>query len=458
MPQLATLLEEVDLGLINWPTTMLGELTIKRTIEQEYQRLSGGTGTLGPPAGPVQAGSYGGQYQLYAKGAIYWSSQWGAHGLYGDIAKKYQELGAESGFLGYPVTPVLTTSIGREYAIFEHGVIFDVPSLMTSPEFKSDKVSAVEIHGSILAKYRELHAYDGFLGYPTTDEHDTGDGVGRFSRFQHGAVYWSPATGPHEVHGAIASKYDQLWGPTGILGYPITDETKTPDTVGRYNHFQHGSIYWTPTTGAHEVHGAIREQWKASGWEKGPLGYPTSDEFTIPGTNGRRSVFERGAIDWYPGKGATTVAHSYDLKALDWCYTLDPTSKWITFKAVVGNAGTTTVTGVGEVVIGVSYGSIIAEKEQAIPSGFSLAPGETAVIGGVAVPFATDVTYSWLEYRFNIHGEPFVSFCDAGFLEDLKAGKNNNGRTFFLSRSGADVGDPKGPQNGAWILANGKTG
>ena len=46
----------------------------------------------------------------------------------------------------------------------------------------------------------------------------------------------------------------------GFLHYPVTDETGTPDGVGRFNHFEGGSIYWTPGTGAKEVHGAIRDQ------------------------------------------------------------------------------------------------------------------------------------------------------------------------------------------------------
>ncbi|GAB16036.1 hypothetical protein ARGLB_105_00010, partial [Arthrobacter globiformis NBRC 12137] len=44
-----------------------------------------------------------------------------------------------------------------------------------------------------------------------------------------------------------------------------------------YSHFSGSggaSIYWSPKTGAHEVHGAIRAKWAALGWEKGPLGYP----------------------------------------------------------------------------------------------------------------------------------------------------------------------------------------
>jgi len=39
-----------------------------------------------------------------------------------------------------------------------------------------------------------------FLGYPLSDELGT-PGPGRFSRFQHGAIYWTPTTGPKEVAG-----------------------------------------------------------------------------------------------------------------------------------------------------------------------------------------------------------------------------------------------------------------
>jgi uncharacterized protein with LGFP repeats len=50
------------------------------------------------------------------------------------------------------------------------------------------------------------------------------------------------------------------------MGYPTTDELSTPDGIGRYNHFDKaGSIYWTPGTGAHEVYGAIRQRWSALG-------------------------------------------------------------------------------------------------------------------------------------------------------------------------------------------------
>ena len=46
--------------------------------------------------------------------------------------------------------------------------------------------------------------------------------------------------------------------------------------------------------GAQEVHGAIRDKWASLQWERGPLGYPMSDEYQW-GVY-RRSNFERGFI------------------------------------------------------------------------------------------------------------------------------------------------------------------
>ena len=118
------------------------------------------------------------------------------------------------------------------------------------------------------------------------------------------SVYWSPATGAHIVLGAILATWDRYSRERGLLGYPLTDELGTPDGVGRYNHFSGagGSIYWTPSTGAHEVHGAIMSKWASLGWERSFLGYPISDEYTIPG--GRRSDFQYGYITWNATTGA----------------------------------------------------------------------------------------------------------------------------------------------------------
>ena len=127
-------------------------------------------------------------------------------------------------------------------------------------------------------------------------------GRGRVRDFDHASIYWSPEHGAFEVHGDIRIKYGRLGGHNGFLGYPVTDELGCPDGRGRFNHFEGGSIYWTPERGAWEVHGDIRGMWSSMGWETSWLGYPVSDEFDIPG--GRASQFEHGRIDWTPSGGA----------------------------------------------------------------------------------------------------------------------------------------------------------
>ena len=117
----------------------------------------------------------------------------------------------------------------------------------------------------------------GFPGNPVGEVVELTDGWMR--SFQNCDIYYRPESGAHEVEGDIRAKYNNLKGATGPLGFPITDETAAPDGVGRYNHFQHGSIYWTPRTGPMMVRAAIRHVWAGSGWELGPFGYPVADEY-----------------------------------------------------------------------------------------------------------------------------------------------------------------------------------
>ena len=143
------------------------------------------------------------------------------------------------------------------------------------------------------------------LGSPVSGELPTPDRAGRYRHYQQGSVYWTPRTGARAVSGAIRQTWAAHRWEAGPLGYPLTDERATPDGVGRYNHFERGSVYWTPATGAHEVRGAIRDRWASLGWETSSLRYPTSDEYDVPG--GRASEFQGGRIVWDRTTGATTV-------------------------------------------------------------------------------------------------------------------------------------------------------
>ncbi len=210
----------------------------------------------------------------------------------GEIGVRYDALGGAAGLLGEPLTGEVRTPNGRgAYVSFQRGGIWWSP-----------QSGAREVHGSILAEWGRTGWENGSLGFPVTDETRTPDGRGAYNVFQGGSVYWSPATGAREVHGMIRDAYAWSGWENGVLGFPVTSEVRTPNGRGAYNVFQGGSIYWSPATGAHVVHGAIRDAWAAQGWESGALGFPISSEFDIPG--GKRVNFQRGYIEWNGARGA----------------------------------------------------------------------------------------------------------------------------------------------------------
>ncbi len=207
----------------------------------------------------------------------------------GAILGHYTALGGTGGFLGAPLTSEQGTpnGLGR-YNHFVGGSIYWTPAQ-----------GAWSVRGAIRGTWAEMGWESSLLGFPLSDEHPLQ--AGAFSSFQGGSIHWSPATGAHETHGAIGVAWGALGYENGPLGYPVTNETPTPARPGAFNHFTGGSVYWSPATGAHEVVGAIRATWASMGWENSALGFPTSDEYAIPG--GRRSDFQGGSLTWTPTGG-----------------------------------------------------------------------------------------------------------------------------------------------------------
>jgi len=148
----------------------------------------------------------------------------------------------------------------------------------------------------------------------------------------------SPVTGIKRGY-SIAEKYANYGGALGILGTPVSDETRVPDQRGGlFQEFRgtlfgmtsmntsvmddhdaqiptcsvpkgkttvvNSSVYWSRQTYANVVQGEIRDYWLKLGGTKSKLGYPTADETYTPDHLGRKSSFEHGEIWWYPGKGA----------------------------------------------------------------------------------------------------------------------------------------------------------
>jgi uncharacterized protein with LGFP repeats len=140
------------------------------------------------------------------------------------------------------------------------------------------------------------------FGYPTTDE-TSRDNIGVFNHFQGGSIYWSPPSGIHWVVNGIRAVYLSTDAERGMFGYPTTDETSR-DNIGVFNHFQGGSIYWSPPSGIHYVINGIAGHYRALNAELSYLGYPTSNEYGIPG--GARTDFQHGTITWTATTGQIT--------------------------------------------------------------------------------------------------------------------------------------------------------
>jgi LGFP repeat len=147
---------------------------------------------------------------------------------------------------------------------------------------------------------------------PTGPIHSSGLGGGRRLFWQEWAgdraIYLErPADVALAVDAPIYAEYQKLSGLGGFLGRPIGDTRRVPDGRGSFHEFEGGTMYATPTTGAHEVHGLIRERWLKRGGPASNLGYPTSSELAELADGGRVNTFEHGDIYFWPDTGVVDL-------------------------------------------------------------------------------------------------------------------------------------------------------
>lgn len=158
--------------------------------------------------------------------------------------------------------------------------------------------------GPVLEAERKIQAKFDALGGAAALGEPTDKQLGSVWTFPNGACicYDRHSSAAYHVYGEIYRKWIEFGGLK--YGAPSTDESPTPDGVGRYNHFNNhtASIYWSPQTGAHAIWGEIRRRWSELGWENSYLGYPTSSEMDFP-QGGRTNIFQRGDIFWWPDTG-----------------------------------------------------------------------------------------------------------------------------------------------------------
>jgi hypothetical protein len=169
---------------------------------------------------------------------------------------------------------------------------------------------------AIDVKYQQLIQGNPWIGTPTGPEQKCSDGKGRFRDYQGGAsIYYLPATGAHLIYGLIRAKWIALGREKGPNGYPISDEANAGSGKGRFNNFQNGTIIWKhDTPEAYSVYGAIYGKWGTVQYDMGPLGFPLTDERPTAGNTGRYNDFEHGAI-YYNAAAGTHIIRSPILEA-----------------------------------------------------------------------------------------------------------------------------------------------
>jgi uncharacterized protein with LGFP repeats len=95
--------------------------------------------------------------------------------------------------------------------------------------------------------------------------------------------------------GAIYARWQAMGGVNSWLGAPSSPESPAEGDA-RYVRFDHGAIYWSPEVGAYPVGGAIYDAWASLGYERSPLGLPTSGE--IEEAEWKKQNFQHGTLNF----------------------------------------------------------------------------------------------------------------------------------------------------------------
>ena len=286
-------------GAIYWSPSS-GAQIIRGAIHARWAGMRWEVGRLGYPTGEENCFlKDGGCFQDFQHGAMYWSPGTGAHPVLGSIQQKWASTKWEAGYLGYPIA-------AEKCGLTDEGC---------SQQFQGGRIywspatgSHVMVSGSIWNAWKARGYERGPLGFPDGEQICGLKDGGCFQDFANGAMYWSPTTGARPVLGAIRVKWAETTWEAGYLGYPTAAQKCGLAGDGCYQQFQGGRIYTSPTSKASVmVTGPVWSAWKAQGYETGPLGYPTGDQVCGLRDGGCRQDFVNGTLAWSPATGARGV-------------------------------------------------------------------------------------------------------------------------------------------------------
>ncbi|MGA9493653.1 MAG: hypothetical protein WBV80_25875 [Mycobacterium sp.] len=199
-----------------------------------------------------------------------------------------------------------------------------------------------EADDAITAAWKEAGGDTSDLGPKQGETYVAGEGFAH--DFVRGKMFFTPATGPRSMMGAILDKYESLGGPAASdLGFPTINEARGlagPDSrVSTFSASDKPLIYWTADHGAFVVRGAINAAWDKLGSSGGALGVPIGDE-TYDGEFATQT-FSAGKISWNRlTKAFTTVPPNLAGQLAGLQAPVDPTAEInMAWRAAGGAAG-----------------------------------------------------------------------------------------------------------------------
>ncbi len=277
-----------------------GAYAVDPNLVSLFNSTGGATGILGLATDKPVRYSDGGVGQEFQRGWAYWHSTTGAFRTASTIGKSYITLKGPTGVLGYPLANPKSEPLSGTSQRFQKGSLY-----------YSRSTGIHIVSGKILTSYVTLKGPAGVLGFPVYSA-IAGPNGGFGQQFQKGWLYTSPTTSIHRVSGPIATSYQALKGPAGILGYPIAAQ-KGAGNGWVSQAFEKGVLYYSPTGGIHYVLTKMQAGYAIAGGITGALGAPVDSTKTFG--NGLGQQFQKGWLYWGPETGfvrsSGVIAKSY---------------------------------------------------------------------------------------------------------------------------------------------------
>ncbi|MTD17392.1 hypothetical protein GIS00_26015 [Nakamurella sp. YIM 132087] len=259
-----------------------------------YYDRGGPGGRYGPVTAPERNSAAGGRVMTTRGALIYQLRTGGVQVATGAVLAKYRALEGSRGPLGEISAPMSTATDGgttATVATFQHGMIVAAPGWTRA------------IRGTVYDHWRRMGGFR-LLGFPMEDQAVAGTGIRQL--FQRGVIYDFPGYPPFLVNNHYLSLYREMGYAGGLLGAPRSDEVRPTDGRQYYTTFEKGRMYWTPERGAVALLQPLFDAWKATGAERGPLGYPTGVQKRYP--NGSHAMaFQKGNLYYTKAHGAHMI-------------------------------------------------------------------------------------------------------------------------------------------------------